>query len=167
MLVVFLVLLGISSILYMLGLIPGTVPYMKKKINPSKLSLNKLDESCDLLEEWENDFTDKKFFSFRGMKSLADMLSTSDKDKFDVFEQACIANQRGNLMNHEYFKEEFDMNKLSLDNLDESCALLAKWEDELTDKEIITSDGIKSPRELMTKSDKDKFVELGEACKAV
>jgi hypothetical protein len=165
MLLIALILLGISSILYTLGLIPGTVRYMKKKVNPSKLSLDKLEESCDLLKEWKNDFTDKKFFSFRGMKSLTDLVSTSDKDKFIEFADACEANQRGLLVKHEYFKEEFDMNKLSLDNLDQSCALIAKWEDEIKNKKIITSDGIKSPHELMTKSDKDKFVELGEACK--
>lgn len=166
LLIAFLILLGISSILYTFGLIPGTARYIKKNVNPSKLSLDKLEESCDLLKEWENDFADKKFFSFRGMKSLMELMSTSDKDKITEFAEACEANQRGLLVKHEYYKEELDTSKLSLDNLDQSCALLAKWKDAFKNKKIITLDGIKSPRELVSKSDKDTFIVFEEACRA-
>lgn len=110
MILVFVLLLGFCSIvmsfLYALGFIPGTGRYILKKVDASKISLEKLDESCDLLDKWEGDVEDKKFFTFDGMKTIVELLSDSDGKKLGSVADVCEGKKRGNIVEFDDFKRE-------------------------------------------------------------
>jgi hypothetical protein len=112
MILVFVLLLGFCSIvmsfLYALGFIPGTGRYILKKIDVSKLSLKKLDKSCDLLEKWVAEVEDKKYFTFDGMKPINDLLSRSDENWIESVANACEGKKRGIIVEFDDFKREVE-----------------------------------------------------------
>ena len=86
LLVLVLLLLLLSSSVYAMGFIPGTGRHLLKEMNVSKLSLEKIDNSCNLMRKWKKSFDrDEMYFTLGGMKPIKDFYSDSDGEKFGEF----------------------------------------------------------------------------------
>ena len=99
--------LSSSSMLYGLGFIPGTGNYARGSLKLNKLSLKNLDESCAIIKKVaaENPDSDNpNYFTFGGMKSFSDLLSSDEGDKVEYIYEVCEGVHRGTILTFGEFK---------------------------------------------------------------
>lgn len=99
--------LSSSSMLYGLGFIPGTGNYARGSLKLNKLSLKNLDESCAIIKKVAAENPDPEnpnYFTFGGMKSFSDLLSSDEGDKVEYIYEVCEGMHRGTILTFGEFK---------------------------------------------------------------